>query len=233
MAGGHDHGHDHHGHDHHGHDHGDKLIELSAKKPSKLKSLESEALIHVSGIETGSFAIASNKKQLKALMGSEADVVYDGKKGKLYHNANGGEKGWGKKKVGGLIARIKSKPELNTEHFENLEPFAEDQLTGSMPKDEHEHDKHEHNHHDLDNKNGADDETPMKTMFSNKSEAKAAAKDFGCTGAHKMGDFWMPCREMSEMKIPSGDHSGDEHSGHQHDEHHHSGHDGHAVHDIV
>ena len=101
----------------HDHDHGEEVLEFSAKKPSKLKSLDADALIHVDGIEDGSFAVASSKKELKALMKSDADVVYDEKKGKLYLNANGEEKGWGKKKVGGLIARFKGNPELRAEQF--------------------------------------------------------------------------------------------------------------------
>ena len=135
MAKGHDH--DHHGHDH-GHDHGEEMLEFSAKKPSKLKSLDADALIHVDGVEAGSFAVASSKKELKQLMKSDADVVYDEKKGKLYLNANGEEKGWGKKKVGGLIARFKGKPELSAEQFEGMEAF--DAVTG-----DHDH-EHDHGH---------------------------------------------------------------------------------------
>ena len=30
-------------------------------------------------------------------------------------------------------------------------------------------------------------------LFETKAEAEKAAKDFNCTGAHKMGDKWMPC----------------------------------------
>ncbi|WP_037991117.1 hypothetical protein, partial [Synechococcus sp. CC9616] len=74
----------------------------------------------VDGTDGGSFAIASSKKELKALMKSEADVVYDEKKGKLYLNDNGTAKGWGKKKVGGLLATFKGKPELSADHFEDL-----------------------------------------------------------------------------------------------------------------
>ena len=123
-------GHDHHDHDHHGHDHDHKaeVLEFSAKKPSKLKSFDSDALIHVDGIEDGSFAVASSKKELKALMKSDAEVIYDEKKGKLYLNDNGTAKGWGKKKVGGLLATFKGKPELSADHFEDLSAH-EDALT--------------------------------------------------------------------------------------------------------
>ena len=119
----------------HDHDHGEEVLEFSAKKPSKLKSLDADALIHVDGIEDGSFAVASSKKQLKQLMQSDADVVYDEKKGKLYLNANGEEKGWGKKKVGGLIARFKDKPQLSVEQFEGMQAF--DAVTGDH---DHKHD---------------------------------------------------------------------------------------------
>ena len=30
-------------------------------------------------------------------------------------------------------------------------------------------------------------------LFNTKAEAEAAAKDFDCKGAHKMGNKWMPC----------------------------------------
>jgi len=32
-----------------------------------------------------------------------------------------------------------------------------------------------------------------QSLFSTKAEAQKAAKDFSCTGAHKMGEKWMPC----------------------------------------
>ena len=32
-----------------------------------------------------------------------------------------------------------------------------------------------------------------KAMFATKAEAEAAAKQFHCQGAHKMGAMWMPC----------------------------------------
>ena len=214
MAGGHDHNHDHdhHGHDHHGHEHGEELLELSPKKPAKMKTLDADALIHVDGLEEGTFAIASSKKELKKLMKSDADVVYDEKKGKLYLNDNGDLKGWGVKKVGGLLATFKSKPELGADQFEGLESFSSDSLTG-----DHDHD------HD------SGDKTSMQTMFSSKSAAKAAAKDFGCKGAHKHGDSWMICNDMADMTMPAGNDTEDDHS---HSGHDHSGHD-HASHRIV
>jgi len=44
----------------------------------------------------------------------------------------------------------------------------------------------------------------QKAMFATKAEAEAAAKTFHCTGAHKMGDQWMPCANHVET---TGSHS--------------------------
>ena len=33
-----------------------------------------------------------------------------------------------------------------------------------------------------------------RALFNTKEEATKAAKDFNCTGAHQMGDKWMPCK---------------------------------------
>ena len=106
------------------------MLEFSAKKPSKVKSLDPDALIHIDGTDGGNFAIASNRKELKQLMKSDADVVYDESKGKLYLNDNGTAKGWGAKKVGGLIARFKGKPELTADHFDGLSAHTGDAITG-------------------------------------------------------------------------------------------------------
>ena len=119
-----------------GHSHREELLEFSAKKPSKVKSLDPDALIQIDGTDGGSFAIASTKKELKALMKSDADVVYDESKGKLYLNDNGTAKGWGAKKVGGLIARFKGKPELSVDHFEGLSAHKDDAITVGDIKDQ-------------------------------------------------------------------------------------------------
>ena len=34
----------------------------------------------------------------------------------------------------------------------------------------------------------------MSNLFNTKQEAENAAYKFGCTGAHKMGSKWMPCK---------------------------------------
>jgi len=37
-------------------------------------------------------------------------------------------------------------------------------------------------------------ENMMKDLFKTKKEAEKAASNFGCIGAHKMGNKWMPCK---------------------------------------
>ena len=113
-----------------GHNHGsNQEMSLTPKKVSKVKGVATDASYSVEGTDGGSFAIASNKKELKQLMTSNADVVYDEKKGRLYLNDNGTAKGWGAKKVGGLIAKFKSKPELSADHFDGLSAHG-DAVTG-------------------------------------------------------------------------------------------------------
>ena len=109
------------------------MAEFTAKKVSKVKAFDPDASYSVEGADGGSFAIASSKKELKALMKSDADVVYDEKKGKLYLNENGTAKGWGAKTVGGLIAKFKSKPELSADHFDGLSAHS-DAVTGGGSK---------------------------------------------------------------------------------------------------
>ena len=44
---------------------------------------------------------------------------------------------------------------------------------------------------------GCSDNSQTKStpsLFETKREAEKAAKDFNCTGAHRMGDKWMPCK---------------------------------------
>ena len=106
------------------------MLEFNARKPSKVKAVDSDASYGVEGTDGGSFAIASSKKELKALMKSDAEVVYDESKGKLYLNDNGTAKGWGAKKVGGLLASFKGKPELNADHFEGLSAHKGYAITG-------------------------------------------------------------------------------------------------------
>ena len=105
------------------------MAEFTPKKVSKVKGVDPDSSFSIDGMDNGSFAIASSKKELKALMKSDAAVVYDEKKGKLYLNENGEKKGWGAKKVGGLIAKFKGKPELSADFFDGLSAHG-DAVTG-------------------------------------------------------------------------------------------------------
>ena len=106
------------------------MAEFNAKKVAKVKSVDPDASYSIKGIGGGSFAIASSKKELRQLMKSDADVVYFESKGQLFLNENGSKKGWGKKKVGGLLAKFKGKPELSADHFEGLSTHKGDAITG-------------------------------------------------------------------------------------------------------
>ena len=109
------------------------MAEFNAQKVTKVakgRAVEPDASFSVGGIDAGTFAIASSKKELKQLMKSDADVVYDERKGKLFLNDNGTKKGWGQKKIGGLVAKFKGKPELTAEHFDGLTTHESDAITG-------------------------------------------------------------------------------------------------------
>jgi hypothetical protein len=54
---------------------------LTPRKVSKIKAFDSDATWSVEGIENGTFAIASNKKELNARKMSDADVVVARQKG--------------------------------------------------------------------------------------------------------------------------------------------------------
>ncbi len=106
------------------------MAEFNAQKVTKVKSVDADDSFSVEGTDGGTFAIASSKKELKQLMKSDADVIYDQRKGKLFLNDNGIAKGWGAKKVGGLVARFKGKPELSADNFDGLTAHGGDAITG-------------------------------------------------------------------------------------------------------
>ena len=200
-------------------------FKLPKTMPSWLEDVHTHGeVIHIhfadaydDGVSDNTFAVASSKKELKQLKKSDADIVYYERKGKLYLNGNGHEKGWGEKDIGGLIVKVKGKPEIAADDISGFQQYSDQDGHGQI--------------------DDVDDTTPMQTMFSSKSEAKKAAKNFGCKGAHKMGDQWMVCKHMDDLVMPDGsstehDHSGNDHSGHDHSGHDHSGHD-HASHRIV
>ena len=52
-------------------------------------------------------------------------------------------------------------------------------------------------------------------IFDTKIEAEKAAKYFNCTGAHMMGESWMPCKSHTIKK------KGENHYTHNGNQHHH------------
>ena len=75
--------------------------------------------------EDATFAVASTKKELKQLKKSDADIVYDERKGKLYLNGNGEAKGWGSKAIGGLIAKVKGKPQVSANDVTGFDRYVD------------------------------------------------------------------------------------------------------------
>ena len=111
------------------------MAEFNAEKVTKVSKsagADPDASFSVEGIDGGTFAVASSKKELKQLMKSDANVVYDERKGKLFLNDNGTKKGWGAKKVGGLVAKFKGKPELSADDFDGLTAHGSDGITGDV-----------------------------------------------------------------------------------------------------
>ena len=65
---------------------------------------------------SGTFAAAKNKKMLKKQLAKlDVDFLYDQKKGGLYFNENGSDKGFGD---GGIIAILKGAPDLTSSNLE-------------------------------------------------------------------------------------------------------------------
>ena len=65
--------------------------------------------------DSPTFASGKNKKAIKKLAKKDFDFLYDEKKGGLYFNENGADKGFGD---GGIIAILKGAPDLTSDHLE-------------------------------------------------------------------------------------------------------------------
>ena len=101
--------------------------ELSAPKKYKIKFIDKITNFNPSSdtleIDADSFGIdssatftaAKNKRKLKKLAKKDFDFLYDRKKGGLYFNQNGSDKGLGD---GGIIAILKGAPDLTSESLE-------------------------------------------------------------------------------------------------------------------
>ena len=53
----------------------------------------------------------------------------------------------------------------------------------------------QNNHHNHSKQiSNLNEENIISDLFENKQEAEKAASNYGCIGAHKMGNKWMPCK---------------------------------------
>ena len=55
--------------------------------------------------------------------------------------------------------------------------------------------------------------TRTRSIFDTREEAEEAAKHFKCTGAHQMGNKWMPCESHDSHEDLE---KNDKHRGHHH-----------------
>ena len=51
-----------------------------------------------------------------------------------------------------------------------------------------------HNHNHSKQISNSNEKNMMSNLYKTKEEAEKAASKYGCIGAHKMGDKWMPCK---------------------------------------
>ena len=105
----------------------DGINEISAPKQFKKKyadkitnfnSSVDTLVINTDGFDidkSATFAAAKNKRKIQKLAKKDFDFLYDQKKGGLYFNENGADKGFGD---GGIIAILKGSPDLK---FDNIE----------------------------------------------------------------------------------------------------------------
>ena len=52
----------------------------------------------------------------------------------------------------------------------------------------------ENHHHNSKRTSNSDEENMITDLYNTKEKAEKAASKYGCIGAHKMGDKWMPCK---------------------------------------
>lgn len=67
------------------------------------------------GIGSMDFEIAANRKQLRAMAKSDADIIYQESSGQLFFNANGEDKGFGKS--GGMFAILEGSPLISSSNL--------------------------------------------------------------------------------------------------------------------
>jgi len=94
----------------------DKIIGFDSSHGDTI-GVSADAFPSLSDSDQISFASTNSKKELKLLSYEDYDFVYYEKKGQLFVNGNGEDKGWGQSNQGGLFAILQGKPELTYEDF--------------------------------------------------------------------------------------------------------------------
>ena len=95
-----------------------KFNKKSADKITKFNPSTDKLKIDTDSFDIDSsatFATAKNKRKLKKLANKDFDFLYDQKRGGLYFNENGSDKGFGD---GGIIAILKGAPDLTEGNLE-------------------------------------------------------------------------------------------------------------------
>ena len=92
----------------------DKIIGFDASDGDTI-AVSQYAFPALKGASVINFASTNKKKKLRQLSQQDYDFVYFEKKGRLYFDGNGSDKGWGDATEGGLVAIIKGRPELTVE----------------------------------------------------------------------------------------------------------------------
>ena len=96
---------------------------FNKKSADKITNYDSSAdILEIDAVSFGidgsaTFASGNNTKAVKKLAKQDFDFLYDQKKGGLYFNENGAEKGFGD---GGIIAILKGAPDLTLRNIEFL-----------------------------------------------------------------------------------------------------------------
>ena len=95
----------------------DHIIGFSSNKEDRIL-LDSETYPVLPRKGKASFESVRSKKGVKQLTMENIDLIYFEKKGQLFLNANGAERGFGNKQEGGLLAVLKGGPSLTAANIE-------------------------------------------------------------------------------------------------------------------
>ena len=98
----------------------DKIIGFDSSQRDTI-AVSPNAFPALENVSEINFVSTNGKKELKLLSKEDYNYVYFEKKGRLYFDGNGTDKGWGNSSEGGLFAVLAGKPELNVRDFTLLD----------------------------------------------------------------------------------------------------------------